>query len=268
LTSSARTRPVGYLVAALIASCAPFAASTGDSGDAGGGPGEGGVDGGGATDEGSVADGTEPLDGSTAQDSSGFSHQDGGFCGNFTDAIECFDFDESNPPSGLTLEVSGGLNAFGPTFFGGSAPTALLTKVIAVGGMAVAKTPSIDFVAHPKKTITIDFRFSAPQATASELIGRLDFDQQSTPLGLDAASDFLCGLAVFPNVTPGVHSVSIAMAVDAGGSVTLFTCKFDGSQATPGMVQPSKTLTFELGNTFSGSGSFSVVYDNVVVRVQ
>ena len=266
--SSTRKRIIGCLVAALVASCAPFASSTGD--DAGqGGPGaEGGSGDGGASGEGSASDAHEnpPPEASTTD--AGFVTQDGGFCGGFKDAIDCFDFDESNPPARLTLSQSaGGTNTFGPTFAGGSAPTALVVKAPSAGANAVATVIPIAFPAHTKKLVTIDFQFSASAAaTGAQNIGRLGFTSQSFPISLSSANALQCGGVSVPFLNAGVHAIAISMAVDASGNVSQFTCTLDGTTSGTASVVPSKTLSLELGNTNSGAGSLTVTYDNVVVR--
>ena len=268
MSSRPRKRPIGYLVAVLVASCAPFAVSTAESGDGGGtGPGEGGVvDGGGASQDGAGPD--APKTDSSAPDAA-FYKQDGGFCGTFTDAIDCFDFDEVNPPARLTLAQSGGTNTFEATFGGGSPPTALVTTSTAINGRAIATTIPISFAAHLNKRVTIDFRFSVGTApTSSEYLGRLLFQSQVTNITLDGTNTLRCGTAAYPTLSPGPHAIAISMAVPSGGSVTMMTCALDTSAAVAVAVQSSRTLELELGNYTSGSGAFSVAYDNVVVREQ
>jgi hypothetical protein len=265
LFSRSRPRSFRHLVLALLAllasfailaSCAPFTSSIGGDGDGdGGGPSAEA----GNSDAAPDGDANRPAPDAFAGDG-GFVRQDGGFCGAFSDAIECFDFDESNPPMGFTVsEGAGGTTAFGSTFVGGSPPKAFVVTAPSPGAHAVATLPPIAFPDHTNKTIAIDFKFSvAAAATGAQYLGRLNFTNQSSPIGLSSGNQFQCGAAAAQNLDPGVHAIAIRVPVDANGIVTQFTCSLDASTAAGASVVASKLLTFELGNANSGGGSLEV----------
>lgn len=253
-------RSIAFFVAALGASCAPFAANNSD--DAGGPTG----DAGGPTGDASVLDASGASD-QRAPDSGPFYRQDGGFCGQFSDAIACFDFDEANPPPGLTLVQMAGTTTFQPTFAGGSPPTALVVTTTKPAGRTTATPAAIDLAQYANTTVTVDFRFSVSAVTtAIEYLARVNFTHQSSPIAFSAGNTLQCGGGTFMAIAPGVHSISLKMPLDGTGTVTTFSCSFDGSSEKAAPVAASTTLSVELGNEASGSGNFVVSYDDLVVR--
>jgi len=259
---------IALLVGVSIASCSPFEANSADGADSGaadaaaaavGASDQSAADGGGAADS-ADADADAPVDGSVLADAATF-------CSTFISPIRCFDFDESNPPTGLTFDLSGGTRLFDTTFATGSPPNALFLTSTVASGKNTATMNAIDLVPLANKTVTVAFRFSVMAAPPStEFIARLNFSSgpsasiTADPGGLHCASS---------SATPlvgGSHSVILTIPINGVGAVTMLSCVFDMNTPVTSSVGPSQALGVELGNVSSASGSFTVAYDNVVVH--
>jgi len=263
MSSAAPARRLAVGAVALVASCSPFSGSIDD--EAGNGAGADAS----TSDETGASDGQAPDSAIGSMADGGVTFPAGSFCATFTDALQCFDFDEA-ALSGLVVgKLNGGQVAVASNFDGGSPPLALVATTTNMGAKAVATAPTIILSQHKNATLTVDFQFYvAAQATAIEYIARLNFNTQTSPIAFNNANGLQCGGTTFANLAVGAHAVSISMAIDNAGVVSAFSCSLDGSVPYLATVAVGTTLSVELGNANAGGAAmFATSYDNVVVRV-
>jgi hypothetical protein len=253
------------ILGALIASCSPFAGGSAGENDSGAAADASATDALGVSDEG-ARDGAVAFPDATTRDAPP-PPPDAGFCSATPGAIQCFDFDESNPVVGLVLAQGGGTVSFQGTFAGGSAPMAMVVEPKVTGGNVVAKAGQIDLTAHKNKTVSVDFRFQVVALpTGTEYIARLN--DVASFISIDATG-IHCGAGVAAAAfVAGVHKVSITMLVNANGVVNSLSCAVDMTTAVTSSTAASTTLSLEIGNVTSTSGNFRVAYDDVLVRAQ